>query len=792
MPGQTISHYRLVERLGAGGMGEVYLAEDDTLGRRVAVKILLQAHTRDDDRLRRFKQEAKAASALNHPNILTIHDVGEAEGQHFIVTEFVEGETLGARLGRAGALKPAEALEIATQAASALGAAHDAGIVHRDVKPDNLMIRRDGLVKVLDFGLAKLVAADASQSGDLAGRTTSLAGTEPGVVLGTVQYMSPEQARGHQVDLRTDIWSLGCVLYEMLAGRAPFEGDTVTDLLLTIVGSEPPPLGRYVGECPDELLRIVRKCMEKDRALRYQSMRELAIDLARLRRESDSISITTDKAASGKRRSAGGYALPIAALLILAGGGVAHWLSRSDASIRSIAVLPFANVNSDGDTEYLTDGITDNIIERLARLPGLKVMSHNAVFHYKGRTTDARTVGRELGVEAVLTGRLVKRDDAITINLELVNAKDNSHVWGEQYDGKLAALLALQREIPVDIADKLRLRLSGESKERLARAYTGDPQAYELYLRGRHAWETWSLDGAKRAVGYFEEAIRKDPDYALAYAGLADVMLWGRFPGPGLTQKEAHRRGREAATKALALDPQLGEAHTALGQVLLYDDWDFDGAEREFKLALELNPSYGEGHHAYSHLLLLQGRIDESYAESMKFLELDPVSEAPIGHLCYHYLYARRYDDAIAQCGQDLQLYPSSPQGETLAEAYYQKGMYRDAVEEYLKFFANDGMPADLIAEYRKAYEQSGIAGFYRHRLQRARSRPAAEQDSVTIAELYARLGEKDQAFEWLEKAYAQRADGVLRLIEDLGFDNLRSDPRYADLLKRIGLPHSR
>lgn len=460
-------------------------------------------------------------------------------------------------------------------------------------------------------------------------------------------------------------------------------------------------------------------------------------------------------------------------------------------TISSIAVLPFSNASSDPDTDFISDGITDNIIERLSQLPNFKVMSHTAVFHYKGRTIDPRAIGNELGVEAVLTGRLMKRNDALIINLELVNAKDNSHIWGEQYDRKLSEFLALQREIPLDVSDKLRLKLSGDSKERLTHAHTDSAEAYQLYLKGRFAWEKWSLEGAKQAVAFFEEAIRKDPNYALAYAGLADAYMFGAGAGAGLPQKEAHRRAREAATKALSIDSQLGEARAALAEVLLHDDWDFAGAEREFKRAIELNPSYAEGYHQYSHLLLLLGRINESFILSTKFLELDPVSLAPSVHLAYHYLYARQYDEAIQQYQKDLQLYRDAPPvvHTRLGDAYYQKDMFREAVEEYLKTLTLEGFASDRIAALREAFDKGGIKAYLQKRVKQLNAAAQTEPEYVIIAALHARLGEKDQSFEWLEKAYAAHSDELVRLKEEVGFDNLRSDPRYADLLRRIGLP---
>ena len=461
-------------------------------------------------------------------------------------------------------------------------------------------------------------------------------------------------------------------------------------------------------------------------------------------------------------------------------------------AIGSIAVLPFVSANSDPDTDYIADGIAGNLIDRLSHLPNLKVSSYTAVFHYKDRQIDPRTIGPELGVEAVLTGRLVRRNDEITINLELVNAKDNSHIWGEQYDRKLSDLLALQREIPLDVAAKLRLTLTGESKARLTHAHTDNPEAYQLYLRGRYAWEKWTPDGTKQAIQFFEEAIKKDPNYALAYAGLADADV--SQPGLGLEggipQKEARRRARKSATKALSLDPQLAEAHAALAQVMLYDDWDFSGAEREFKRAIELNPNYAEGHHQYSHLLIMLGRFDESLAESKRFLELDPVSEAPIGHLAYHYLSARQYDQAIQQYKRDLQLYPdASPDTHaSLGNAYHQKGMFHEAVGKYLEAFRLNGYPADKIVELSKAFAKSGIKGFFKKLIEQLKSFPQTEQITGQIASIYAALDEKDQTFEWLEKAYAVRSPGLLQL-KGFGFDNLHTDPRYADLLRRVGLP---
>ena len=802
--GQLIGRYKIISHVGAGGMGEVYLALDTVLDRNIALKMLPPGLMDERDRMQRFVHEAKAASALNHQNILTIHEIGEAHGQRFIATEFIDGMTLRDRLS--SRLEVEEALDIAIQITSALAAAHKVHIVHRDIKPENIMIRRDDrLVKVLDFGLAKTTQQRPADSAV----DTLLANTRPGVVMGTVAYMSPEQARGDKVDERTDIWSVGVVLYEMIAGCSPFVGSSSQEIISAILSRRPAPPLSGVPEIPERLREIIEKALTKDRDERYQTSKDLLIDLKRLKQSLETKaaierSTSTEPAtrvASPEITAAKSYknATIIAAIVLISIGAIVTSLvfykSRSAAStsaIGSIAVLPFVNADSDPDTDFIADGITDNLIERLSQLPNLKVMSHSAVFHYKDHQTDLRTIGTELAVEAVLTGRLVRRNDVLTISLELVNSKDNSHIWGEKYDRKISELLALQREIPLDVSEKLRLTLSGESKERLTRAHTDNPEAYQLYLKGRYVWEKFTQEGAKQAVQYFDEAIKKDPNYAIAYAGIADAYTFGfgRDMGLELPQKEAHRRAREAATKALSIDPDLGEAHAALAQVLLLDEWDFSGAEREFKRAFELNPSHAEGHHQYSHLLLMLGRINDSFVESKKYLELDPVSQSPISHLAYHYLYSRQYDEAIREYEKERQLFGERPVRHIrLGLAYYQKGMLNEAVAEYLQGFAGTGSSPDNIAELRKAFASSGIRGFYETLIEQLKAKPQTAQSPVDIAEFYVRVGEKEQAFAWLEKAYAQHSDGLVRLKEELGFDNIRSDPRFADLLRRIGLP---
>lgn len=483
-------------------------------------------------------------------------------------------------------------------------------------------------------------------------------------------------------------------------------------------------------------------------------------------------------------------AVAILALVGVVLAAAAVYLARSGVfrqPIKAVAVLPFVNGTGDPQLEYLCDGITENVIDRLSRLSGLRVTAQSAVVHYKGREVDARTIGRELGVEAVLIGRVAKRGDTVGVALELVDARDNSHIWGDQYERALSDLPAMAQEIPAAVSQRLRPRLSEDMIRPVEGTHIGNADAYQLYLKGRYSWEKWTADGVKQAIAYFAAAIDKDPDYALAYAGLADTYVFGTYAGGGLPQKEAHRRARAAANKALSLDPQLAEAHAALAEVLLYDEWDFAGAERELRRALDLNPSYAEGHHYYSHLLLLLGRNEESLRESRMFLELDPVSESPVGHFGYHYVCARQFDAAIAQSLKDLQLYPDAPQ-DLLEEAYYAKSMFREAVDQYITRRERT-LTSTETADLRAAFTASGINGFLKKRLGQLMSASEGDRNDVAIAAIYARLGQADEAFQHLDLAYAKHADGLVRIKQNLGFDAIRSDGRFANLLRRIGLP---
>ena len=815
--GKQIGHYQVLGHIGRGGMGEVFLAQDMSLSRKVALKLLRTDFTRNEGRLRRFRQEAQAASALNHPNILTIHEIGHEGSLHFMATEYVEGETLRQHIARAR-LTLGQTLDVAVQVASALAAAHQAGIIHRDIKPENIMLRTDGYVKVLDFGLAKL---GEQKPIDTVAPTLPKVETEPGVVMGTVSYMSPEQARGVAVDARTDIWSLGVVLYEMAAGRQPFEGDTASDVMSLILQKEPLPLTHSLPEVPGELERIVRKALRKDKDERYQTIKDLVIDLRNLRKELEleaemerSMPPMSARATSSGQSAAAtahypssaeyivteikqhkrGTAIFILATLIIAIAIFAsfHFLN-SKKTINSLAVLPFVNATADPNTEYLSDGITESLINNLSRLPHIKIMSRSSVVRYKGKETDVQTIGRELGVKAVLMGRVIQRGDELSISIELVDARDNSHIWGEQYNRKLSDTLAVQEAISREVSEKLRVQLTGEEQKRLSRAATENPEAYQLYLKGRYYLSKRTDEGLKKAIEYFNQAIEKDHSYALAYSGLADSNMYIIRLGSlhGLSPREAYLRAKSSATKALEIDDNLAEAHTSLAVVKMEYEWDWAASEREFKRALELNPNAAEAHHEYSHYLTAMGRTHESLVESLRALELDPLSLLLNAHLAWHYVYARQYDQAIEQCRRTIEMDPNFPQvHDFLAGAYEQKGMHQEAIAEFQKAISLSGDSLRIRAELGHAY---AVAGKEEEALKIMDELKGLSKEiyisPYDVAMIYVGLDQNDQALDWLQKAYEERADWLRYLKVDPRIDPLRSDLRFTDLLRRVGLP---
>jgi serine/threonine-protein kinase len=824
----TLSHYRIVSKIGSGGMGEVYLAEDTRLGRKVALKILNADLTRHEDRVRRFEQEARAASALSHPNILTIFDIGKEDPTHFIATEFIDGQTLRSTLTRAR-MKISEVLDIALQVAGALAAAHASGIIHRDIKPENIMVRSDGLIKVLDFGLAKLVEAEAPST-DSGARTIAKANTDPGTVMGTAAYMSPEQARGQKVDARTDIFSLGVVIYEMIAGRTPFEGETASHIIVSILEKEPAPLMRSSPDAPAELERIVTKALAKDADERYQTIKDLLIDLKRLKQRRDvdaeiersispdtisrsavatssgpeavaaaissagstgNIAAHTTSSAeylvSGIKQHRKGVIATLALLLIAGAALVYSFYPAGSVAIDSIAVLPLTNAGSDPNMEYLSDGISEGLINSLSQLQRLRVTARTTAFRYKGKEVDPQQVGRDLNVRAVLMGRVRQVGDSLNIQVDLVDATSGAQLWGEEYNRKLSDILAVKQEISREITDKLRLKLSGDEQMQITRSDTTNPEAYQFYLRGRYHWNKRTGDELKKAIEQFQQAIDRDPNYALAYAGLADCyMLLEQYAG--VPSSETAPKAMAAVERALAIDDTLAEAHTSLA-FYYHQSWRWEESEKEFQRAISLNPNYPTARHWYQILLGVLGRDDEALAEIKRALELDPLSPILEVNIGEAYLRKGDLDSAMEHAKRLVQLDPNfSLAHHIYGLIYLKQRRYAQAIAEFQQNVTND-RSAHSLSFLGYAYALAGRRDEAVAVLKELEAK-FTKRESLPqyVAAVYAGLGDKDQAFAWLEQAFQARNGTLVFLVTDLPFDPLRSDPRYADLLRRMGL----
>jgi serine/threonine-protein kinase len=835
--GTRLGRYEIRAKLGEGGMGEVYLAQDTTeLGRTVAVKVLSAEVASDPKRMQRFVQEAKTVSALNHPNILTIYEFGQDEATRFIAAEFVDGVTLRGYM-RARSLKLHEVLDIAAQVAAALDAAHEAHVTHRDIKPENVMVRRrDTIVKVLDFGLAKLSEPSAVAGGPTGSEDATMVqmNTEPGVVMGTVSYMSPEQTRGlSTVDQRTDIWSLGALLYELVAGRVPFEGKDVHRQIIAIQEEEPPPLSRFAAGVPERLEDIVAKALAKDPNERYQTAKDMLIDLRNLKRKLEvdaeiDRTISPDIRAAASTRSGqsnlatvSGTAAPTAqphippaassaeyvvsgikqhklavaavtaAVLIV--GAVSLFLflrgRTNTAAIQSIAVMPFVNESGNADVEYLSDGMTDTLISNLSQLPNLSVKAHSSVFRYKGKETSPQTIARDLNVQAILNGRIAQRGDQLTLTLELVDAKTENVIWSDQYNRQQADLVSLQSEIARDVSTKLRSKLSGTEAQKVARTYTANPEAYQLYLRGLFYWNKRTGEALKTSIDYFSQAVAKDPNYAQAYAGmaLAYVLLPEYSAG---SPAESMPKAKAAATRALALDDTLAEAHTALAYILFAYDHNVSESEREFQRAIQLNPNFATAHQWYAGKVLTNSqRFDEAIAEGKRAVELDPLAIITTGELSADYYYARQYDEAIAQARKNIELNPSWYLAhEFICQNYIAKGQAVEAIRECQKASELDNDPSVLST---LAYAQAASGKKEEALKTVAQLTELAKRRYVpaySFATAYAGLGDKDQAFQWLERCFQDRAWEITYIKVDPLMDTLRSDPRFADLVRRVGV----
>lgn len=839
-PKTQIDRYEIRSLLGAGGMGEVYLAQDTSLNRRVALKVLPPEVASNHDRMRRFKQEATAAASLNHPSIAHIYEIGEFNGLNFIAMEYVQGATLRTKIYDDGEELP-KLLRALQHVAEGLAKAHDAGIVHRDLKPDNVMITSDGHGKILDFGLAKLMekSVDSDSTSISTEDPTRLQHSTPGVILGTAGYMSPEQAQGKtkEIDHRADIFSFGCILFEAVTRRRAFSGTDTIDTLNKIIREPAPSVSQFNPTAPADLQRIVRRCLAKDPNERYQNIKDVAIELKDIRRELQESATETPSSSSSSeaktpwnseatvvrnpsadattatqsspstrassaefivteiKRHKFATALVIAVVLVI-GAAVAfairsYWHAGStEVAVESIAVIPFVNQNHDAGADWISDGLTESIINNLTQLPNLKVIARSSVFRYKGRADDPLAIGKELGVRAVLVGRLMQRDDTMLISTELVDVRDNKQLWGEQYERKLADMLSVQREIAREITNNLRPTLSGVDRSRMDKQYTTIPEAYELYLKGRFHWNRRTPADFEKSIRYFQQAIEKDSNYALAYSGLADaytlLTVYSDEPPHELMPK-----AKNAALKALELDDKLAEAHASYGQIVVYYDYELTMAEQQYRRAIELNPNYATAHQWLAEHLAAIKRFDEAIAEIQRALQLDPLSVIMNRIYADILIDARRYDEAIEQYKKTIELDPNFVTAQYfLGRAYEAKGMHDQAVAQFDKAGRLSGVPAEVLTEVNQAYAKFGWNAYLQATLSQFMKQPKGQEfPPFVIATYYARLGQKEETIAWLQRGYEERDFRMTLISVSFEFDSVRSDPRFVALVQKIGLP---
>ena len=816
-PGQRFGHYEILRQIGIGGMGEVYLAQDEKLDRYVAVKILNAEFSRHEANVHRFAQEAKAASSLNHPNILVIHEINLTDEANYIVSEYVEGKTLR-QVARESNLKTSEILDIGIQIAGALAAAHGANIVHRDIKPENVVVRPDGYVKILDFGLAKLIRTKAALAGgdELTEKQNQ---TAQGIIMGTVNYMSPEQARGEKVDHRTDIFSLGVVLYEMVAGRTPFQGNSMSETFANLLNSEPPPLSSHATNVQEELQRIVSKTLEKNREVRYQTIKDLHSDLKALRENLEfderlERSNSSDNGQAGtvirdtareintktgenaddktgwirKRRPIAALALGFVIMGAVLGAGYYYFfVQKAPAARRSLAVLPFVNASRDPNAEYLSNGLTESVINNLSQLSGLKVMSRNSASRFQSDQSDTRYIASQLGVETLVTGDVQQLGEKLIINVRLIDAADDSQLWGSQYVRPLTDVLVAQNEIAQAVAQNLQLKLTPTETQLLKKRYTENVEAWELYQRGRLSVFKLTAPEVQKGIEYFNKAIETDPSYALAYVGLAEAYRSQGLAGE-MDPEECFPMSKAAAQKSVELDSGLAEAHGALAVTTFWYDWDWQGVEGLNKRALELNPNSAVTHLFYAHFLSNMGRHSEAMTEVRRARELDPLSPFANALEGQFLLHAGKPDEGLDRLQKTFELDPNFYFPHMFAASIYiEKGMFEQAISEAR--LASKLAPNQTMSDVYLAY---ALAKFGRREESLAILEKLNERAKTRFvppshfAMLYNGLGETDKAFEWLEKGFKVRDAKMTFLKVEPKWNNLRAEPRFIDLLRRM------